>query len=85
MSDKQKSLTYLTKYLKNYKKPILISVAFYLIVTIAQVIAPSLLGQTVTNLSAFVKGHGSLGVFYQALAGWPAFMPLTPWLPTSPG
>ena len=40
MSDKQKSLTYLTKYLKNYKKPILISIAFYLITTIAQVIAP---------------------------------------------
>lgn len=38
MSDKQKSLTYLTKYLKNYKKPILISIAFYLITTIAQVI-----------------------------------------------
>ena len=68
MSDKQKSFTYLTKYLKNYKKPILISVAFYLIATIAQVIAPALLGQAVTDLSAFVKGKGSLGVFYQALA-----------------
>lgn len=73
MSDKQKSLTYLTKYLKNYKKPILISIAFYLIATIAQVIAPSLLGQAVTNLSAFVKGHGSLGVFYQALAWMAGF------------
>ena len=38
MSDKQKSFTYLTKYLKNYKKPILISVAFYLIATIAHII-----------------------------------------------
>ncbi len=73
MSDKQKSLTYLTKYLKNYKKPILISITFYLIATIAQVIAPSLLGQAVTNLSAFVKGHGSLGVFYQALAWMAGF------------
>ena len=73
MSDKQKSLTYLTKYLKNYKKPILISVAFYLIATIAQVIAPSLLGQAVTDLSAFVKGQGSLGVFYQALAWMAGF------------
>lgn len=73
MSDKQKSLTYLTKYLKNYKKPILISVAFYLISTIAQVIAPSLLGQAVTDLSAFVKGQGSLGVFYQALAWMAGF------------
>lgn len=73
MPDKQKSLTYLTKYLKNYKKPILISVVFYLIATIAQVIAPSLLGQAVTNLSAFVKGHGSLGVFYQALAWMAGF------------
>lgn len=73
MSDKQKSLTYLTKYLKNYKKPILISIAFYLITTIAQVIAPSLLGQAVTDLSAFVKGQGSLGVFYQALAWMAGF------------
>ena len=73
MSDKQKSLTYLTKYLKNYKKPILISIAFYLIATIAQVIAPSLLGQAVTDLSAFVKGQGSLGVFYQALAWMAGF------------
>ncbi|APV47379.1 ABC transporter ATP-binding protein [Lactobacillus delbrueckii] len=73
MSDKQKSLTYLTKYLKNYKKPILISIAFYLIVTIAQVIAPSLLGEAVTDLSAFVKGQGSLGVFYQALAWMAGF------------
>ncbi|MBT8824092.1 multidrug ABC transporter permease [Lactobacillus delbrueckii subsp. bulgaricus] len=73
MSDKQKSLTYLTKYLKNYKKPILISIAFYLIATIAQVIAPYLLGQAVTDLSAFVKGQGSLGVFYQALAWMAGF------------
>ncbi|MBT8843373.1 multidrug ABC transporter permease [Lactobacillus delbrueckii subsp. bulgaricus] len=77
MSDKQKSLTYLTKYLKNYKKPILISIAFYLITTIAQVIAPSLLGQAVMDLSAFVKGQGSLqgslGVFYQALAWMAGF------------
>lgn len=73
MSDKQKSLTYLTKYLKNYKKPILISIAFYLITTIAQVIAPFLLGQAVTDLSAFVKGQGSLGVFYQALAWMAGF------------
>ena len=80
MSNTQKSLAYLKKYLRAYQKPIVISVMIYLLATAAQVAAPTLLGMAVTDLSAFVKesaqGHATLTRFYQALTWMAAFYAL---------
>ncbi|MDD6415865.1 MAG: ABC transporter ATP-binding protein, partial [Lactobacillus porci] len=80
MSNTQKSLAYLKKYLRAYQKPIVISVVIYLLATAAQVAAPTLLGMAVTDLSAFVKesaqGHATLTRFYQALTWMAAFYAL---------
>lgn len=55
MNDFKTAMSYFTKYLKPYWKGILVVVGFTLISTWAQVLAPTYLGQAVTELTKFVE------------------------------
>jgi ATP-binding cassette subfamily B multidrug efflux pump len=55
MNDFKTAMSYFTKYLKPYWKGILVVVGFTLVSTWAQVLAPTYLGQAVTELTKFVE------------------------------
>lgn len=55
MNDFKTAMSYFTKYLKPYWKGILVVVSFTLVSTWAQVLAPTYLGQAVTELTKFVE------------------------------
>lgn len=76
MSNTKKALRYFAKYLKPYWKGITIVVILSLISSVAQVMAPTYLGRSVTALTTYLvdlkKGTASMNTFYSAL--WSMFL-----------
>lgn len=76
MSNTKKALRYFAKYLKPYWKGITIVVILSLILSGAQVMAPTYLGRSVTALTTYLvdlkKGTASMNTFYSAL--WSMFL-----------
>ena len=71
MSDTQKAIRYFIKYLKPYWKGITVVVVLSLISSGAQFLAPTYLGQAVTDLTRYLSdlknGSASLNTFYGAV------------------
>ena len=63
----KKALQYFYKYLKPYWKGISLVIILTLAMTYFQVVAPVYMGNTVTDLTNILKGHGLMTTFYHDL------------------
>lgn len=72
MQESATAFNYFKKYLKKYKKQIVIAALIYLLAAAAQVVAPTFLGQAVSSLTSYIKaaskGNATLSGFFEVLA-----------------